>query len=219
MILKGYIDESISKNQRFFTLSALIGIGEEWIALSTEWEALLQAENDRLRLAGRRTLRRYHAAECNAHSEDFEGWSGAETIAFTKKMLEILDRHPMKTISYSLDLKAMSEEIGDADLIGSSYSLCTNLLIHRIGKWLQEKEAGPMVRITLFHDRCDYDLVVLEQFNNLVESASFEARGHFVTIAPMGWEDCIPLQPADLMAYENMRDAKRRSTRRRCGSP
>ena len=29
-VLKGYIDESVSKAQRIFTLSAIVGIGEEW---------------------------------------------------------------------------------------------------------------------------------------------------------------------------------------------
>jgi hypothetical protein len=27
----------------------------------------------------------------------------------------------------------------------------------------------------------------------------------------MGWEDCIPLQPADLLAYENLKDAELKS--------
>jgi hypothetical protein len=32
----------------------------------------------------------------------------------------------------------------------------------------------------------------------------------FTTIAPFGWEDCVPLQPADLVAYENFKDAMRK---------
>jgi hypothetical protein len=33
----------------------------------------------------------------------------------------------------------------------------------------------------------------------------------FTTIAPMGWEDCVPLQPADLIAYENFKIVERNS--------
>lgn len=41
VLLKGHIDESISKGQRIFTLSAVVGIGEDWDALTGEWVKML----------------------------------------------------------------------------------------------------------------------------------------------------------------------------------
>jgi hypothetical protein len=51
---------------------------------------------------------------------------------------------------------------------------------------------------------------MLRQFDWLISDPGFSSRGHFTTLAPMGWEDCTPLQAADLLAYENMKDAERR---------
>ena len=44
----------------------------------------------------------------------------------------------------------------------------------------------------------------------MMDDPTFANKSMFTTLAPMGWEDCIPLQPADLVAYEAFRDMKRR---------
>jgi hypothetical protein len=38
---------------------------------------------------------------------------------------------------------------------------------------------------------------------------TFTYKHSFTTIAPMGWEDCVALQPADLIAYENFKEGYR----------
>ena len=43
------------------------------------------------------------------------------------------------------------------------------------------------------------------------DDPTFSYNHIFPTIAPMGWEDCVPVQPADMVAYEVFRDSKRRS--------
>jgi len=37
----------------------------------------------------------------------------------------------------------------------------------------------------------------------------------FTTLAPMGWEECPPLQAADLLAYENFKEHERRTASRK----
>jgi hypothetical protein len=37
----------------------------------------------------------------------------------------------------------------------------------------------------------------------------FEYSQYFTTIAPLSWEDCIALQPADLVAFESCKYAER----------
>jgi hypothetical protein len=44
----------------------------------------------------------------------------------------------------------------------------------------------------------------------MMNDPTFRGKSLFSTIAPMGWEDCVPLQPADMLAYETFRDALRR---------
>jgi hypothetical protein len=62
----------------------------------------------------------------------------------------------------------------------------------------------------LTHDHCDYDAALLEAFNHMLDDSAFKCRSRFTTLMPATWDHCIPLQPADLMAYENFKEAIRR---------
>jgi hypothetical protein len=60
-------------------------------------------------------------------------------------------------------------------------------------------------RIALIHDRSEYDAVLLEAFNHLKSDETLLNRERFTTITPVGWEDSVPLQPADMIAYSNFK--------------
>ena len=69
--------------------------------------------------------------------------------------------------------------------------------------------------ISLHHDRCDYDAVLQEQFMGLVaEDSTFKYRNRFVSLTSESWQDCLMLQPADLIAYENFKESMRSHTNR-----
>ena len=74
--------------------------------------------------------------------------------------------------------------------------------------------------ISLHHDRCDYDAVLQEQFMGLVaEDSNFKHRTRFASLTSETWQDCLLLQPADLIAYENFKESMRvHSNRDRRGS-
>ena len=75
MVLTGYIDESANKGKSIFTLSSILGEGNDWDRLVPEWDAMIALENERLTREGRQKIRRYHATECNARDNEFEGWT------------------------------------------------------------------------------------------------------------------------------------------------
>lgn len=212
VFLKGYIDESVSKDRRVFTLSALVAQGHEWVPLAEEWEAMLADVNLRLASEGRPRLKRYHASECNARDNDFEGWSESEQRDLTSRLLSIINAHPLKTVSFSIDLPALAKIIPGKDLIRAAYAVTTLFLIYGLGRWIDDKNVNndEELHLTLIHDRCDWDEEMLTRFKSLKEDPQFAYGRYLTTIAPLGWEDCTPLQLADLMAYENMKDAERR---------
>lgn len=54
-----------------------------------------------------------------------------------------------------------------------------------------------------------------DQFKDMVAADStFEYRNRFASLASEGWETCRWLQPADLIAYENFKEAMRPHTNR-----
>jgi hypothetical protein len=209
MVLRGYLDESVSKHERVFGLSALVGIGDEWLPLAAAWDKIIEETNNDLVRQGRRKISRYHAADCSNLKNEYRGWKKEEQIVFTQALLSLLRSHPLNSLSYTIDVHALAKAVPDKDPIGSAYAICMNFLIFGIGDWLSERKAPCDTRISLLHERCDYDGLILAQFNRLVKEPAFKHSHFFTTCAPTAWEKCTPLQAADLFAYENMKDTER----------
>ena len=97
------------------------------------------------------------------------------------------------------------------DRLRAAYSILTKLLISSIGH--DQGTLDPTGKITLFHDRCDYDKIILQSFKQMTEDPAFAHRQYFTSISSLSWEDCIALQPADLVAYEVFKETERRLTK------
>lgn len=213
VVFIGYMDES-SKNDEWFILSVIIAYGGEWQWIVWAWEKMLEGTNRILAAQGRRTLSRYKAADCSSCEGEFRGWTKEEQIALTKKIISIFNLHRMRVVSYSVNLRELVHEIPEtkADPKGFAYVLLLHFLLPEIWDLLKnENHLQPSDRVALIHDRCEYDAALLDAFNQMKDDDGFEHRDRFTTIAPMGWEECIPLQPADLLAYENLREAELKS--------
>jgi len=208
VLLRGVIDESY--NVKVFTLSCLIAQGSKWMWLSNDWKKVLKRWNSRLKTEGRSPISRYHAADCSNRVREFEGWSVQEQIDFTVELIGVLKRYDLDMMAFSLDLREFAAAFpyvkkGDETLI-SLYRLATRFLVLEMGERYCQL---PTTRLALIHDRCAYDGVMVDIFRMTLEQESFQYRGCFSTLVSMAWEECIPLQPADLIAYENFKDSLR----------
>jgi len=54
--------------------------------------------------------------------------------------------------------------------------------------------------------------VLLDAFNKMLDDKEFKGREYFSSITPLAWDQCIPLQAADFLSYENMKDSDRQAT-------
>lgn len=212
----GYIDDS--GNNDIFTLSCVMAQGTNWTWFVIDWENVLEETNRKLREQGRKELSRYHAADCSSRHNEFEGWTTEEQIEFTKKLLKVFEKNSnaVTVISYSVNLNELTEEIPDAhdDPYRAAYSLVLKFLMIEIGEMFEianKNDRGniDLIKVALVHDRGNYDATLLHSFKSLMADPSFRFRQMFTTIAPMGWENCTPLQPADLLAYENFKESER----------
>ena len=99
------------------------------------------------------------------------------------------------------------------DRLDAAYGLLTIFNLYLIGQEFKIfSEHGWSPKITLFHDRTGgdgkYDPTILRSFNLQMNKPDFPYRDYFTTIAPMQWEQCIALQPADLVAFECFKQAE-----------
>ena len=200
-LFTGYIDDSGSKESNLFTLSCLVGWGSQWFWFEQAWIKLLEETNKSLEAQGRKQLSRYHAADCSSCYNDFQGWTRDEQIEFTTKIINIFRRHPMLIASYTVNLRELVDEIPETkpSPLRFAYVILLNHLMIEIGNLVVNRKEYSNDRVALIHDRCDYDAALLEMFNYVKADPAFKYRNLYSTIAPMSWEDCVPLQPADLL--------------------
>jgi hypothetical protein len=59
-------------------------------------------------------------------------------------------------------------------------------------------------RVAIIHDwaGAHYNAVIQKAFSTLRDDPRFAQRDLFVSCTPMKWQDCVLLQPADLIAFD-----------------
>ncbi len=216
LILRGYIDESY--NPRMFTLSAILASGLDWAYFISSWKKNIDAKNKELRKEGRRPISRFHASDFSNRRGEFEGWTPDEQTSFMQGLVRVFHIPKwMWIVAYSVPLDLLANEFPEYKnkVVQWSYALMLNFLMHEMAETLRKaKKKGPIrkVSVTLFHDRSSFDGLLADTFNRVLCDPDFQARDYFISIAALGWEDCVPLQAADLLAYEHQKDADRRAS-------
>jgi hypothetical protein len=207
VLLTGCIDES--GDAQNFTLSCLISDGEGWFHAENALLDILEAKNKELLAQGRKPISRYHAADCASCKDDFEGWGVPEQIEFVKSLLDIFTKHHMDIISLSVNLDDLVQEVPvtKGNPKGFSYVVLLRLVMGEIGDVVLKR--NPNHLISLVHDRCEYDCALLGAFEQTLRDPAFRYSHRFNNITAASWEHCVPLQLADLIAYEVHKDHQR----------
>ena len=222
VILRGYIDESYNKDRTVFVLSCLLSTGSEWAHIVNKWKRCLRHKNKELVTAGRKPISRYHASESNARDNEFEGWNKDELREFSIKLISILGGRGTDTAAYCVNLNELRNifmEKAKEDVLVPAYDLLTQYVVTELGS-RYERVLDQNVKITLFHDWAGkYNAVISNAFSRLIDQPDFRFKSLFTTIAPLHWEDCIALQPADLVAFEMMKAEQQRLVGRKALRP
>ena len=211
-VIRGYIDESHegSRYPKFFTLSCSLAHGGDWEFIEAAWRWVLSEKNRELISQRRKPISRYHAVDCFNRNKEFKGWSREERDRFVLQLFEVFRAFPTSHVSLTMsaeDIREVWPENEDNPL-HFAYYILLRLIMMTIGE--HRSELRIVGKISLIHERCgEFGESLLKGFNHMVGDPEFEHHRLFTTIAPMGWEDCIPLQPADLVAYELFGDMKR----------
>src|SRR5579863_188596 len=211
VLLRGYIDESY--NEHVFTLSCLNAKGKTWDEFSRLWKITLNTWNRKLQAQGRPTLSRYHTTDCSNFKREFRDWSKEEQREFFIDLVKVFSRHPMDAVSVSVNLDEFHRIIPEARRIAKPdfptflYGMTVKLLMGRIAdRYCIER---PDTKITLVQEACQYSANALDAFTQALNDPGFEHRECFVSFASATPTACIPLQAADLLAYEFFKDSMR----------
>jgi hypothetical protein len=223
VVFRGYIDESYDNGQQLFALSCLIATAKHWLEMERLWKLHLAAKNKDLKKSGRPLISRYHASDCSGRRNEFKGWTHQERDAFVLGLFGIFKRIPVHVVAIDVNLDELCEVFPEwaADRLKTAYAVLTRFVMLTIGQDYDELSGGMSKqrgdKITLFHDRTaggKYDATILEAFNCQMGDPDYKHKSYFTTIAPLGWEDCMALQPADLVAFEVFKEAEARAVAR-----
>ena len=208
-LFRGYIDESY--NDQVLVLSCLIAGAHSWLWIGWDWEECIERWNRRLKDQGRQTISRYHATYCGNLKDEFEGWSIDEQKELTGDLIEVLDGHPLHTLSFAIDMEKFhavfpnAEEEARPDVTGFICGMATKFLVYTLAD--QVCPQRPDADVSLVHDKCPYDAVMSDAFKQCVADADFKYPDNFSTFESKSTQDCTPLEPTDFLAYINFKES------------
>jgi hypothetical protein len=206
-MLTAYIDESY--NNRTFCVAAWILPEPEWRALERDWKKIIERERQESIRQGFVPISRYHASDCSSLKGEFaeeNGWDKIRATKLSKKLLGVIIKHKPKGIAMGGSVDLYLKHFPDDRKVWRKclYYFCVTLVINELD--IIRKRCFPEDRISIFYDRGKLGGMADRAFCSLKdEPALIEVSRNFVTAAPMGWEDCLPLQSADLLAFEGMK--------------
>ena len=215
-MLTGYIDESYTGESEpvTFGLNCVYATYQSWFWIESGWNKVIEAKNKQLEKAGRKPVRRYHSKEISNFENEFKDWDDTERAEFTNSLLvHGINGNFIQSVGLIANLKEIATDwpkVKRDGVMRFGYSAMLRMIMRKI-ELMIPAQFGPGARIILINERCSFDGVLLKAFNHHLNERPNAAK-LFASISPMGWEDCIPLQPADFLAYEAMKEAHRYRT-------
>lgn len=211
MLFKFFCDESHdSTNQkrmpgdppfqpRSFVVGGMFGDLASWNKIEREWSR----KND---LEG---VARFHASHLNARTWEYDGWSKARGIAYSKEILKILRRPSVHLHGLSIGLFADEYRrvisAKGQEKLGHPYLLCFKTVLTMLGSQLENGGFQPEDQVEVIIDRNDFDVEAVRLFYKLKDDPRFIFRHRLATCTPASSDEIVGLQVADFVAYEAFR--------------
>jgi len=192
-----YADESF--NDRCFCFGGWLAEEKVWTSIGNQWEKRIAYER---RIHGK--LRRYHATDCNGGYKEYKNWTKPQRDQHTKKLLKIITKkkEDIVAICFGLDRISFRQHFSaPKDDLGAAYNVAVRRTMMLIAKVMKRHSED---RLAIIHsDAPGYNGLIQDAFDTMMNDPAYSHyRKIFTTIAPLKWEDCIQLQPADMIAFE-----------------
>jgi hypothetical protein len=190
-VLRVFMDESGTH-----PLSPVITVGAAW-AKPSVWKRWTKDWN-----VAKRPIQIHHSTDCHNRHGEYEGWSPPQRDDYVKRILSVIASHGIKGRIGGLHLNSYKREIARrrdvAMVFGHPYIPCFQWVVtNTCNAALSEGHK----RIAFVHENNDYEQLALTAFG-YVRSRFPEMN---LTITFAGKNDFVPLQCADVFAFEGNR--------------
>ena len=166
-----------------------------------------------------RGVSRFHASHLNAHDHEFTGWTPQRSKRYTKTLLRIITSQKTKLHAHGIGMfaeeyeKIISPE-GRAKF-GHPYLACFKHCITSLAFKMESEGWDASWKFSVIFDRNEFEDEAERLFYALKNHPQFKYRHRLGTCTRGSAEEFIPLQAADLIAYESYRFLHTRKQRAR----
>ncbi len=200
-MLKAYMDESgTHAGSPAVTVGLYVGKPRGWQAWTKDWNA------------HKKPIRVYHAVDAHNRTGEFEGWERPARNEFVGNLLPVMARHPIMGVAVGIHLgafdAAMKAHPELRDMFGTPYAACFQWAVQTLLTMMDEH--GDTQRVAFFHE-CNDDQKDAEAAFAYIKAQKL-LNDRVVSLTFGGKEDYVPLQAADVLAYESnhlLRDPKK----------
>jgi hypothetical protein len=196
-----YFDESGTHGSPILTLAGYIATVEQWAEFSREWDELLKQE----------ALTHFHMSKFEARRGEFDGWDNERRLRVQKRLLGIIKRRVTLGVFCAVNLAAYEETMTEfrRTNFGSPYNFCVKLCLAFVSFWAQEYKRKEPIAYVIEHG-AGYNKEINRSFADMFASQEWRQIFRLGSLSFVDKKAALPLQAADLLAYEVWKDATNR---------
>jgi hypothetical protein len=205
IVIKVAMDESgVHDDSPVLTVAAYIGRPRQWQGWTKRWNV------------AKRPVKVFHAVDCQNLVGEFKGWSAPQRDELVIRLLGVINTSDIPGVVIGIHMGEFRDAMVGRDdlrvLFGSPYAACFHWVVQAIMNIAAE--LGSSERIGFVHEFNDYRQEALDGFSWI--RANGNPQGTLIGLQFADKKDYVPLQAADVLAYEGnkrLRDPSRPARR------
>ena len=202
MLFKFLCDESYDSQTaepRTYVVAGFFGDDITWNDVEARWSEI-NAGN---------SVTRFHASHLNAKTYEYEGWDDKRKIDYSRQMLDVITGHKKRLHAYMCTIHADEYRrlisASGRENFGPPYLICFKTCIALLAKEMDDGGFSPEDQFAVYIDRHEFEAEAVRIFYAMKDDPAFPYRSRLHTCTPAEMDSMIPLQAADLIAYEGFR--------------
>lgn len=196
-MLFAYLDESGSDDTKFLVVAGYVSTEHQWLKFSRQWVGALQSEGVRL----------FHASEFENRVGEFSDWSKGRADRLMARLCTIVRERTIFSFGHCVrvaDFKDVVTTIQARSRMRSAYSFCLQQCITGISEWARQRQKGALVHVFFEHGN-KFSNDVISLYEQAAKNETMRNKYRIGSIKPRSKQSFVPLQAADLWAYEVFR--------------